>query len=246
MTVNDILEIREVVDSGHLRHVAITADGNGRWATARGVPRLEGHVESKKAFESVLTACVELGLPYLSIHVFSPENWRRSTQEVDSIMGLFTQVLPDSIKLFNRLGVRFLWAGSQRQMPERLLKQLSATECGTSTNNRLTLQFCLNYGGRLELLEAVQAACGHAVNGHIVAETLDEGAFREYFYAPDVPDVDLYIRPGGEFRFSNFLIWQAAYAELVFSQKLWPEFRREDLLSAIREFLVRRRTFGTA
>ncbi|MEV6873963.1 polyprenyl diphosphate synthase [Amycolatopsis sp. NPDC051128] len=243
--IEDESLLKRMVVHGDLKHVAITADGNGRWATNRGLPRTAGHEESQKAFLSTLKACVELDVPYLSLHVFSSENWARPAEEVNAISALFAHVLRGSVSLFDDLGVRFRWAGSVDRMPGDLLSLLRETEERTLGNDGLMLQFCLNYGGRLEIAEAVAHLCDAIEAGQESRQDLDVNAIRRYLYTPDIPDVDLYIRTAGEKRFSNFLIWQAAYAELVFTDTLWPDFRRGDLVAAVKEFASRRRTFGT-
>lgn len=229
---------------GRPRHVAISADGNGRWARQRGLPRTTGHVESQKAFSSVLDAVAELEIPYLSLHVFSSENWKRPADEVASIVALFSKVLSSATARFNDLGVRFVWCGSRQNMPEDLAKTLVRVEQATSGNDRIALQFCLNYGGRSEIVEAAARLSRDAIMGRADPERYDEELFRAHLYKPDVPDVDLFIRTAGEIRFSNFLLWQSAYAEMVFTDTLWPDFRKEDLVSAIAEYSQRKRTLG--
>ncbi|WP_067461427.1 polyprenyl diphosphate synthase [Actinomadura macra] len=246
MKTNIPNEAADMLASGRLQHVAISADGNGRWATMRGMKRSAGHEESQKSFRSVLTTCADLGISYLSLHVFSPENWSRPVAEVAAIEDLFYRVLDNSVESFKQLGVRFRWSGSPQHMSPDLTEKLQSVEHATSNNGAITLQFCLNYGGRLEIVEAVNKLHRALAAGQLISHETDADELRRYFYAPDIPDVDLYIRMAGEKRFSNFLIWQAAYAEFVFTDTLWPDFRTEHLVAAITEYTTRKRTFGTA
>jgi undecaprenyl diphosphate synthase len=230
--------------SRRLQHLAISADGNGRWAEQRGLPRSAGHEHSQKAFRSVLESCVEFEIPYLSLHVFSSENWARPGEEVSYIIDLFTRVLSSVVEPFREIGVRFRWSGSTASVPEGLIELLRSVEEQTADNSALTLQFCLNYGGRSEIVDAVRRLTRDVSEGAVDMAKVDETTFRKYLYCPDIPDVDLFVRPAGEFRLSNFLLWQLAYAELVFTEELWPDFNRETVASAIHEFIGRRRKFG--
>ncbi|WP_433511330.1 polyprenyl diphosphate synthase [Nonomuraea sp. CA-143628] len=227
-----------------VRHIAISADGNGRWATSRGLPRSAGHDASREAFASVLSACVELNIPYLSIHVFSSENWGRPEPEVRKLIELFSRVLELSLHDFNELGVRFRLTGSRLEVPSDLRRTVEAIEKTTSANGHVTLQFGLNYGGRKELVDAAVGLARAAMAGEIRPEEFDEETFRRHLYWPDTPDVDLFIRTGGHFRLSNFFLWQTAYAELVFTDVLWPDFRKPDLMSALELYARAERSFG--
>lgn len=229
-----------------IKHVAISTDGNGRWATRRGLPRSAGHAASTAAFESVLAEASKCGLQFLSLHVFSTENWDRPKDEVRKLIELFTRVLNDAESLCLRLNVRFLFCGSRRDLPFPLLEAIVRLEKVTSSYSGLTLVFCLNYGGRQELLDAANLLADEIRTGVRRSETVrvTEEQWRSYFYLPDLPDVDLYIRTGGRMRFSNFMLWQCAYAEVVFADILWPDFRGEDLRRFIGDYRARTRTFG--
>ena len=228
-----------------IQHVAISTDGNGRWATLRGLPRGAGHEASTAAFESVLTEASQCGLRFLSLHIFSTENWARPEAEVLKLIELFTRVLNDAKALCLRLNVRFLFCGSRRDLPLPLLEAIARLEKATRSYSGLTLVFCLNYGGRQELLDAA-ALLADDIRAGVLNETgtVTEERWRSYFYLPELPDVDLYIRTGGRMRFSNFMLWQCAYAELVFADILWPDFRGEDLRRFIGDYRARTRTFG--
>ena len=226
------------------QHVAISADGNGRWATNRGLPRTAGHKASERAFKEVLYGVRDLKIPYLSLHVFSTENWNRSPAETANIFALFIDVLHRSLMLFTELGVRFRWTGEREELPPDLISKLSGVEAATAQNSSLTLQFCANYGGKAEITHAAVALARGATAGKIDLDSVDESAFSAFMYRPDIPDVDLFIRTAGEHRFSNFLLWQSAYAEIHFVDTLWPDFSRQDLWRAIALYAGTDRRFG--
>ncbi|HEY0165673.1 MAG TPA: polyprenyl diphosphate synthase [Jatrophihabitans sp.] len=227
-----------------VRHIAISADGNGEWATRRNLPPSAGNEKSQDAFLAVLATCLEINLPYLSLHVFSSENWGESTDEVRDLVSAFTEVLEKRCETFLDLGIRFVWAGKEADLPPELLNAIARVEAATADNSRLCLQLCLNYGGHAEILHAAKGMARASEAGQLELSTATESDFRRYLYSPDIPDVDLYIRTAGELRLSNFMLWQCAYAELVFTDELWPDFRKEHLLSAIQSYAARRATFG--
>ena len=231
-------------EDGIPKHVAITTDGNGRWATNRGLPRSAGHEASTAAFESVLSEAATCGLQYLSLHVFSTENWARPKDEVEKLIHLFTRVLNAAGRLCETLDVRFLFCGSRSTLPHDLKDAIATLETSTSSSRGLTLVFCMNYGGKQELLDAASRIAAEARDGHAKVEVLTEGIMRSHLYIPELPDVDLYIRTGGRLRFSNFLLWQCAYAELMFVDTLWPDFRGSDLRACLEQYSARARTFG--
>jgi undecaprenyl diphosphate synthase len=228
------------------RHVAIVMDGNGRWAAQHGLPRTEGHRAGEAALMDVLYGAIQLGIPTISAYAFSTENWRRSPEEVRFLMGFNKEVIRRRRNELAELGVRIRWAGRRPKLWRSVIDQLVDAEEYTRDNDRLTLQFCVNYGGRAELGDAAQALVADALAGRIRTEKIGERTLGRYLYTPDLPDVDLFIRSSGEQRTSNFLLWQSAYAEYVFLDTLWPEFDRRHLWRACEIFVARDRRFGRA
>jgi undecaprenyl diphosphate synthase len=228
------------------KHVAIVMDGNGRWAKARGLPRTDGHARGEASLFDVIEGAIEVGVKYLSAYAFSTENWKRSPDEVRWIMGFNRDVLHRRRDDLDALGVRVRWAGRVPRLWKSVIKELQVAEEQTKDNDVLTLQFCMNYGGRAEILDAAKAIARAAQEGRLDPAKLTEKQFRRYLDEPDIPDVDLFVRSSGELRTSNFLLWQSAYAEYVFSEKLWPDFDRRDLWAAVEEYAHRNRRFGKA
>ena len=228
------------------RHVAIVMDGNGRWAARHGLPRTEGHRAGEAALMDVLYGAIQLGIPTISAYAFSTENWRRSPEEVRFLMGFNKEVIRRRRDELAELGVRIRWAGRRPRLWRSVIDQLEDAADYTRDNDRLTLQFCVNYGGRAELGDAAQALAADVVAGRLKPEKIDERTLGRYLYTPDLPDVDLFIRSSGEQRTSNFLLWQSAYAEYVFLDTLWPEFDRRHLWRACEIFAARDRRFGSA
>ncbi|MFB9620552.1 isoprenyl transferase [Brooklawnia cerclae] len=228
------------------RHVAIVMDGNGRWAKQRGLPRTEGHRVGESVLFEVIEGAIELGVKYVSAYAFSTENWKRSPDEVRFLLGFNRDVLHRRRDHLDALGVRVRWAGRRPRLWSSVIKELELAERQTADNDVLTLQLCVNYGGRAEIVDAVREIARQAAAGRIDPEHISERTFRNYLDEPEVPDVDLFIRTSGEQRTSNFLIWQAAYAELVFSDKLWPDWDRRDLWAAVEQYAGRDRRFGGA
>jgi undecaprenyl diphosphate synthase len=221
-------------------------DGNGRWAAQHGLPRTEGHRAGEAALMDVLYGAIQLGIPTISAYAFSTENWRRSPEEVRFLMGFNKEVIRRRRNELAELGVRIRWAGRRPKLWRSVIDQLVDAEEYTRDNDRLTLQFCVNYGGRAELGDAAQALVADALAGRIRTEKIGERTLGRYLYTPDLPDVDLFIRSSGEQRTSNFLLWQSAYAEYVFLDTLWPEFDRRHLWRACEIFVARDRRFGRA
>jgi undecaprenyl diphosphate synthase len=222
-------------------HIACVMDGNGRWATRRGLPRTDGHAAGEEALFDAVQGALTLGVKWFSVYAFSTENWKRPVDEVRFLMHFNESLLLRRRDELNELGVRVRFIGRRNwRVPRRLLRQIEAAEELTRHNRRMTLTFCFNYGGRAELVDAI----AQIVRDRVKADDVDEKLIRRYLYAPDMPDPDLMVRTSGEFRTSNFLLWQLAYAELVFTDVLWPAFRREDLFNAVREFQNRDRRFG--
>ena len=222
-------------------HVACVMDGNGRWATKRGLPRTEGHAAGEEALFDTVEGAVELGIRWLTVYAFSTENWRRPADEVRYLMRFNESLLMRRRDELHDMGVRIRFAGRRDwRVPKRLLRQIQDSESLTAGNRTMTLTIAFNYGGRAEIVDAVRAL----VEAGTPADKIDEKAIRKHLYDPDMPDPDLMIRTSGEYRISNFLLWELAYSELVFTEVLWPDFRREHLFEAVREFQQRDRRFG--
>lgn len=228
------------------QHVAIIMDGNGRWAKARGLPRTKGHEAGEAALFDVIEGAIELGVRHLSAFAFSTENWRRSPDEVRWLMGFNRDVIHRRRDDLHALGVRVRWAGRRPRLWRSVISELEYAEKLSDGNDRLTLQFCVNYGGRAEIVDAAAAIARDAAAGRIKPDKLTEKAFARYLDEPDIPDVDLFVRSSGEQRISNYLLWQMAYAELVFLDTLWPDFDRRHLWQACELYADRDRRYGSA
>jgi trans,polycis-polyprenyl diphosphate synthase len=228
------------------RHVALVMDGNGRWAKQRGLPRTEGHKRGEYSLFDVIMGAIELGIPYLSAYAFSTENWRRSPDEVRFLMGFNRDVIRRRRDQLNEMGVRVRWAGRRPRLWRSVISELEDAEQLTAGNSVLTLQFCVNYGGRAEIVDAAAAIAADVAAGKLRADRIDERVFARYLDEPGIPDVDLFIRSSGEQRTSNFLIWQSAYAEFVFLDTLFPDFDRRHLWHACEIYASRDRRYGGA
>jgi len=228
------------------RHVALVMDGNGRWAKQRGLPRTEGHKRGESALFDVIMGAIELGIPYLSAYAFSTENWRRSPDEVRFLMGFNRDVIRRRRDQLHEMGVRVRWAGRRPRLWRSVISELEDAERMTAGNSVLTLQFCVNYGGRSEIADAAAAMAADAVAGRLRPDRINEKVLARYLDEPGIPDVDLFVRSSGEQRMSNFLIWQSAYAELVFLDTLFPDFDRRDLWRACETYASRDRRYGGA
>jgi undecaprenyl diphosphate synthase len=228
------------------RHVAIVMDGNGRWAKARGLPRVEGHKMGESSLFDVIEGAVELGIPYLSAYAFSTENWRRSPDEVRFLMGFNRDVIRRRRDQLHAMGVRVRWAGRPGRLWKSVIKELRDAEEMTRDNDVLTLQFCVNYGGRAEIIDAALRLADDIAAGRVKPGRVNERTFHRYLDEPEIPDVDLFLRSSGEQRISNFMLWQSAYAEMVFLNRLWPDFDRRDLWHACEIFAKRDRRYGGA
>lgn len=228
------------------KHVAIVMDGNGRWAKARNLPRTDGHARGEDALFDVIEGAIEIGVKYLSAYAFSTENWRRSPDEVRWLMGFNRDVIHRRRDQLDAMGVRIRWAGRTPKLWRSVIKELQEAESLSDDNDVLTLQFCVNYGGRAEIVDATRAIAEAAVRGELDPSRLTEDRFRKFLDEPEIPDVDLFVRSSGEQRTSNFLLWQSAYAEMVFMDRLWPDFDRRDLWQAIETFAHRDRRYGGA
>lgn len=225
------------------RHIAIIMDGNGRWAKQRGLPRTAGHAAGAEAFRRIANYCRTLGVEYLTVYAFSTENWKRSAEEVAGIMKLLRRYLEEALRDMEKNRVRFRFFGDlSRLSPE--LQTLCHDAENRSEDYDVQVNFCLNYGGRDEIVRAARAFAADAAAGRINPETLTEESFSGYLYSASVPDPELIIRPSGEQRISNFLLWQSAYSEYVFMNVLWPDFTSAHLDEAIAEYHRRNRRFG--
>jgi undecaprenyl diphosphate synthase len=225
-------------------HVAIIMDGNGRWATRRGLPRVEGHRAGRAAIRRTVEAAVELGIRVLTLFGFSTENWRRPREEVEALCSLYEQVLWEETPELARSGVRVHIIGERSDFPPSLQEAIRYAEQLTSRNEVLHLVGALNYGGRAEIVQAARAVAAAACRGELRPEAIGEEELARRLQTYPLPDPDLIIRTAGEKRLSNFLVWQGAYAELHFTEVLWPEFGRQDLVEALRDYQSRVRRFG--
>lgn len=228
------------------KHVAVVMDGNGRWAKRRGLPRTAGHEAGEASLLDVVHGALELGIPWLSAYAFSTENWKRSPEEVRFLMGFNRDVIRRRRDELNELGVRIRWIGRERRLWKSVVDELDAATELTAKNRRLTLTMCVNYGGRAEIADAVAAIAEDVRQKRLDPSNIDERLIAKYMYDPQMPDVDLFVRSSGEQRTSNFLPWQASYAEMVFLDTLWPDFDRRNLWEAVEVFNSRQRRFGTA
>ena len=234
----------EEIDAKDLpRHIAIIMDGNGRWAKKRGLPRTAGHAAGAETFRRVATYCKNIGVEYLTVYAFSTENWKRPPEEVAAIMGLLEKYLGEAIEKMERDGIRLKFFGDTSVLSDKLRSLIRETD-GITAHLGKTFQanVCVNYGGRDEIVRAASAWAERVKSGESAA--LDESAFSALLDSAGIPDPELLIRPGGEKRISNFLLWQSAYTELIFTETLWPDFGEKDIDAAIAEFQHRSRRFG--
>jgi len=222
------------------RAVAVIMDGNGRWAAARGLDVAEGHRAGSRALRPVVETAIELGVQSLAVYAFSTENWTRSAEEVAALMDIFGETIDRELADLAAQGVRTRFIGRRDRAPEWLQERMADLEEATADKTRLSLWIAFDYGGRAELVEAAR----RIVEDGVEADDVDESLFARYLYAPDMPDPDLLIRTSGEQRVSNFLLWQSAYAELVFTDALWPDFGPDEFRRALEEYAGRRRRFG--
>ena len=228
-------------------HIALVMDGNGRWAQERGLPRTEGHRRGEAVLMDCVDACIALGgVKWLSAYAFSTENWRRSASEVRFLMGFSRDVLNRHRNELHEKNVRVVWAGRRPRLWRSVLHELEAAEALTRENTGLTLAMCLNYGGRAELVDATRHLADDVHAGRLRPSEVTEATLGRYLYRPDMPDVDLFLRPSGERRTSNFLLWQSAYAEMVYQDTLFPDFTHQHMYDAVLEYARRDRRFGGA
>jgi len=225
-------------------HVAIIMDGNGRWARRRGFPRLKGHRAAVKTVREVVEFCGEIGIRYLTLYAFSAENWQRPKSEVSALMRLLRQYLRRERQRMMRNSIRVIAIGRTDALPQEVREELLKTMELTRDNQRLTVILALNYGGRTEIVDAARECARRAIRGEIAPEQIDEGLFARFLYTKDTPDPDLLIRSGGEFRVSNFLLWQISYCEIWVTRVLWPDFTRKHMVKALNDFAARERRYG--
>jgi trans,polycis-decaprenyl diphosphate synthase len=227
-------------------HVAIVMDGNGRWATQRGLNRTDGHKAGEAVVIDIVCGAIELGVKWLSLYAFSTENWKRSPEEVRFLMGFNRDVVRLRRKNLNTIGVRIRWVGSRPRLWRSVIDELAIAEAMTTDNDVITVNYCVNYGGRTEIAEATRDIALLVEAGRLNPEKITESTVARHLQRPDTPDVDLLLRTSGEQRSSNFMLWQAAYAEYIFQDKLWPDYDRRDLWAACEEYASRNRRFGSA
>jgi undecaprenyl diphosphate synthase len=228
------------------RHIAIIMDGNGRWAQARGLPRIAGHRQGAEALRRTVRAAGELGIPYLTLFGFSSENWKRPVAEIDDLMGLLRHYLRGEIAELHRNGVRLRVIGDRERLAPDIVTLIANAETLTRDNTGVNLTIALSYGGRAEIVAAVRSLAAKAVDGGLAPDAIDEDVISRHLFTAGIPDPDLLIRTSGEQRISNFLLWQCAYSELVFTKTLWPDFGRADLEQAIADFGCRDRRYGAS
>ncbi|HWC34486.1 MAG TPA: isoprenyl transferase [Mycobacteriales bacterium] len=228
------------------QHVAMVMDGNGRWAKQRGLPRTAGHEQGESSLFDVVEGAIEIGVKWLSAYAFSTENWRRSPDEVRFLMGFNRDVIRRRRDDMHAMGVRVRWAGRRPRLWKSVIQELETAEQMTRHNRVLTLTMCVNYGGRAEIGDAAAALARDVAAGRLDPQKVNERVLARYLDEPEMPDVDLFVRSSGEQRTSNFLLWQSAYAELVFQDRLWPDYDRRDLWAAIEEYARRDRRYGGA
>ena len=226
------------------RHIAVIMDGNGRWAQARGLPRIAGHRRGAEAVRRTVSGAVELGIPYLTLFGFSSENWKRSSGEVYDLMSLLRHYLLAEIAELHRNGIRLRVIGQIDRLAPDIIQLIERAETVTRDNSAITLTMALSYGGRAEIVAAVRAIAAETALGKLPVEAIDEDCVARRLFTRGLPDPDLLIRTSGEQRISNFLLWQCAYSELVFTKTLWPDFGKSDLEQAIDEYRGRERRYG--
>ena len=226
------------------RHIAVIMDGNGRWARERGLPRIEGHRRGSESVRACTAACIEAGVPYLTLYAFSKENWQRPADEVGALMLLLDRFLAERTAEIMERNIRLLAIGHLADLPGKARKRLEDTILKSANNTALTLTLALSYGARTEIVDATRAIAREVKAGKLDPETINEDTIASHLYTAGVPDPDLLVRTSGEMRISNFLLWQISYAEIVVTPKLWPDFTKEDLFAAMQEYARRNRRYG--
>ncbi|MDP2911481.1 MAG: isoprenyl transferase [Candidatus Omnitrophota bacterium] len=226
------------------KHIAIIMDGNGRWAEARGLPKVMGHKQGVESVKNIVKACLKMGVKYLTLYAFSTENWKRPDYEVKALFQLLENFIDREFEMFHRENIRFRVIGERQKIQKHVLAKIESLEKDTERYTSLTVNIALSYGARQEILNAVKSLAEEVMGGKLEAKDIDEKIFSERLYTAGQPDPDLLIRTSGEMRISNFLLWQISYAELYVTKKYWPDFGAEDLKEAIEEYNKRERRFG--
>jgi undecaprenyl diphosphate synthase len=226
------------------KHIAVIMDGNGRWARKRGLPRSRGHLEGANSARQCVEACLEIGVEYLTLYTFSTENWRRPKEEVDTLMGLLQKFLKDYTADLRKRSVKLEVIGRLQEIPPGVQRQLRESMQATADGKNLTTILAVNYSGRTEIVDATKKIVEEVIAGRLAKDDIDAEVFQKCLYTRNWPDPDLFIRTSGEMRISNFLLWQLSYTEIYVTQKLWPDFRRQDLIEAVQEFGRRNRRYG--
>ncbi len=226
------------------RHIGIIMDGNGRWAKKRGLPRSAGHAAGVKVFRDIVDHCEERGIPVVTLYAFSTENWKRPQTEVDALMNLFRGQLRDALDHFKGRNIRVHFIGDRTPLAEDIRSLMEESEQAMAHKTGMTLNIAINYGGRQELAYAARRIAQETLEGKLRPEEITEDTLNERLFTAGQPDVDLILRPSGEYRLSNFLIWQSAYAEYIFNDILWPDFTGRDIDNALQEYAHRNRRFG--
>jgi undecaprenyl diphosphate synthase len=251
--LNDIMELlkhffrkEKLPESGRIvpRHVAIIMDGNGRWAKRRGLPRTAGHKAGMERIRDIVNVCVDQGVKYLTLYAFSTENWKRPQEEVNYLMDLFINSIRKEVRELHERNVRVCFIGLRNELSPELAQVMDESERLTAANTTLTINFAINYGGRSEIIAAINRLIVSANDGKPGPELITEESFASFLFTSGQPDPDLLIRPGGERRISNFLIWQLAYTEIYFSDTFWPDFDKREFLEALAFYGSRERRFG--
>lgn len=236
--------IKELKKNSLPEHIAIIMDGNGRWAARKKLPRSAGHNAGVEALREVVNTCLELGVKFLTVYSFSSENWQRPQDEVNFLLNLFLESLKNELEELHKRGVRVSLIGERKTIPPKVLEAFKNAEKKTSKNKKIFFNIAFNYGSRKEIISAVKNVCRAAKKNDIDIEKLDEKIFSEYLLTQGCPDPDLLIRTSGEYRVSNFLLWQIAYTEFYFTKTLWPDFKEKELLKAVYYYQKRNRRFG--
>ncbi|NLT96428.1 MAG: isoprenyl transferase [Clostridia bacterium] len=241
---NKTIQKSDILKKPLPKHIAIIMDGNGRWATNRGLPRVAGHRAGVETLKQIIEFCVEINISYLTVYAFSTENWKRPKEEVNTLMNLVVEYIERELDLLDRNGIKINPIGILDELPEKTLEYIKKAAEKTKDNNKLVLNVALNYGGRAEITQAVKKICQKIANGEITPQDINEDLISRFLYTSNMPDPDLLIRPSGEMRLSNFLLWQIAYSELWVTNVLWPDFKPQHLINAIYDFQNRDRRFG--
>jgi len=226
------------------QHIAVIMDGNGRWARERGLPRIEGHRRGSESVRACTTACIEAGVPYLTLYAFSKENWQRPADEVGALMILLDRFLAERTAEIMERNIRLLAIGHLQDLPDKARTRLEDTIAKSANNTAMTLTLALSYGARTEIVDAARRIAREVKAGTLDPETVSEDTISSHLYTAGIPDPDLLVRTSGEMRISNFLLWQISYAEIVVTPKLWPDFTKEDLFAAMQEYARRNRRYG--